>query len=161
VPLGGGRPRGCGLWRMARARRNGGGWGMIPTGVEGLVLLVALAGAGALGAVTRVLAGAALDFLVGRDDRISRGTLVVNVVGAFFAGIVAGWLPESEAGALAFVFTVGFLGAFTTFSTWMIEAHSLLADPRTRHHGFRYLALSVGLGVAAAAIGMAIGAGLG
>jgi fluoride exporter len=130
-------------------------------GVEGLVLLLALAGAGALGAVTRVLTGAAMDFLSGRDGPISRGTLVVNVVGALAAGIAAGWFPGSEAGAVAFVLTVGFLGAFTTFSTWMLEAHSLLADPRTRLHGLRYLALSVGLGVAAAAIGMAIGAGFG
>ncbi|MDF1523384.1 MAG: CrcB family protein, partial [Trueperaceae bacterium] len=40
--------------------------------------------------------------------------------GAFLTGVVAGGGAGSE---LATIAAVGFLGAFTTFSTWMAELH--------------------------------------
>jgi CrcB protein len=69
-----------------------------------------------------------------------RGTLVVNLSGAFALGVLAG--AGVEGGALLIAGT-GSLGAYTTFSTWMVET---IDGPR-----IRYLAVSIfgGLGVAA------------
>lgn len=55
------------------------------------------------------------------------GTLTVNLSGAFAAGILVGLatgrgLPDMVLAALG----VGFLGGYTTFSTWMVE--TILAE---------------------------------
>jgi len=55
------------------------------------------------------------------------GTLTVNLSGAFAAGILFGLatgrgLPDMVLAALG----VGFLGGYTTFSTWMVE--TILAE---------------------------------
>ncbi len=74
-----------------------------------MIAWVAMTVLGSLGAYARYRAG-----LVLRE----RGTLVVNLTGTFAAGVLAG------AGASATVLLIlgtGFLGAYTTFSTWMVE----------------------------------------
>lgn len=81
---------------------------------------LAVVAAGAIGAVARAWAG----WAVGRAwRRAGAGTLAVNLTGAFLAGVVLGagerW-PVGVASAVA----VGFLGAFTTFSTWTAELHA-------------------------------------
>jgi len=50
----------------------------------------------------------------------TRGTVLVNLTGAFALGVV-GALPGLSEGALR-PLAIGFLGAFTTFSGWMLEA---------------------------------------
>jgi CrcB protein len=63
------------------------------------------------------------------------GTLAVNVLGSFLLGFLAAWFrsrtelpPEWQA-----LWTVGFLGAFTTFSTFSNEVVGLLqADASLR-----------------------------
>jgi CrcB protein len=47
-----------------------------------------------------------------------RGTLFVNLTGAFVAGLVSGLHPSSTVLLIA---GTGFLGGYTTFSTWMVE----------------------------------------
>lgn len=79
-------------------------------------------------------------------------TLAINVVGSFLLGVVvvrggALW-PRDVTVALA----VGFLGAFTTFSTFSFEVQSLLRAGRGGA-ALVYVALSVVVGVAAAALG--------
>ena len=59
------------------------------------------------------------------------GTFAVNVSGSLLLGFLGGMLaqkltPQSEAMRLAL--GVGFLGGFTTFSTFEFETHALLAD---------------------------------
>ena len=73
---------------------------------------IVLALAGAAGAVARALLVRAWG---------SRGTLLVNLAGAFALGVAVG-LPALGEGALKGM-SVGFLGAFTTFSGWMLEAN--------------------------------------
>jgi CrcB protein len=55
------------------------------------------------------------------------GTFVVNVSGAFVLGVVFSVLRQREWGshALHSAITVGFLGAYTTFSTLMIDSYTL------------------------------------
>lgn len=86
------------------------------------------------------------------------GTLVVNLSGAFLLGLLFAWaterdvLPREIRGPLM----IGFLGAYTTFSTWMLESWRLVED------GAWQLALlnlggSVLLGVIAVVGGLAVG----
>ncbi len=52
------------------------------------------------------------------------GTLSVNVLGAFVLGLVV----VRADGAVRDVLAAGFVGGFTTFSTWMVETVGLMAD---------------------------------
>ena len=81
--------------------------------------------------------GANARFLVARgvgalfETRFPLGTFVINVSGSFLLGVLGTVIadkvfPASEAMRLAL--GVGFLGAFTTFSTFEFETHALLND---------------------------------
>lgn len=81
-------------------------------------------GANARFVVARVVGAAA-------DTPFPLGTFVINVSGSFLLGVLGTVvaqkvLPHSEAMRLAL--GVGFLGAFTTFSTFEFETHALLED---------------------------------
>ncbi|MFQ5466715.1 MAG: fluoride efflux transporter CrcB [Kiloniellaceae bacterium] len=83
------------------------------------VLIVA--GGGALGAATRYLVYVAAGHLLGAGFPF--GTLIVNVVGSFAMGALTEvmalvWSASSEA---RLFLAVGFLGAFTTFSTFSLD----------------------------------------
>lgn len=87
-------------------------------------------GAGALGTGARYLVGAwALERL---GAGFPYGTLIVNVAGSFALGVVAhlataaAWSPELR-GAVA----IGFLGGFTTYSSFNQETLTLLGGGAT------------------------------
>ncbi len=57
------------------------------------------------------------------------GTGVVNILGTLlFAVFVAMHQKEVVSSELLFVFGVGFAGAFTTFSTWMVETGRIMRE---------------------------------
>jgi len=65
------------------------------------------------------------------ETRFPLGTFVINVGGSFLLGVLGTVIadrvfPSSEAMRLAL--GVGFLGAFTTFSTFEFESHALIED---------------------------------
>ena len=65
------------------------------------------------------------------ETRFPLGTFVVNMSGSFLLGVLGTIIamkvmPSSESMRLAL--GVGFLGAFTTFSTFEYETHALLED---------------------------------
>lgn len=88
-------------------------------------LLVAVGGA--LGSMARYGTGV----LVGQvwRDSFPLGTLVINVVGSLAMGVVVGTLarftPPWQGDARLFV-AVGILGGFTTFSSFSLDAISML-----------------------------------
>lgn len=91
-----------------------------------MLQVLAIAGGGALGALARFWMSAELYRLFGRG--FPWGTLAVNVLGSFLMGLLfvlflerlaAG--PEVRSAVL-----VGFLGAFTTFSTFSLETLNLV-----------------------------------
>jgi CrcB protein len=90
-------------------------------------VLLAVASGGALGALARY--GVELGGDVGRDG-FQWPTLVVNVSGAFLLGLVYTLLAERVRPTpyLRAFLTIGFLGAYTTFSTWTVEAVLLVRD---------------------------------
>lgn len=84
---------------------------------------------GFLGANARFLVARGVGVLF--DTRFPLGTFVINVSGSFLLGVLGiilaqKMMPSSEAVRLAL--GVGFLGAFTTFSTFEFETHALLED---------------------------------
>ncbi|MCB0880678.1 MAG: fluoride efflux transporter CrcB [Thermoleophilia bacterium] len=110
-------------------------------------LLVALAGGA--GAVARLGAGEWVTRRAPRD--FPWGTFAVNQAGACALGALVGAGPSAR---MAVVAGAGFLGAFTTFSTWMLEADRLDEARRPGAAG-AYVVLSVVAGVAAFLIGRA------
>jgi CrcB protein len=110
-----------------------------------------LGGAGALG---RFLLDAAVSLRAGRQ--FPTGTLAVNASGAFLLGLLAGLGVGGRAMLLAGVAT---LGSYTTFSTWMLESHRLGEDGELRLAAAN-LAVSLLVGIGAAAAGWALGGAL-
>ncbi len=122
--------------------------------------LALIAAGGAAGAVSRYLVDSAiLDRFAGA---FPIGILVVNVSGAFAVGLLAalivdrGVLPADLRAPLM----VGFLGAYTTFSTLMVDSWRLIED------GLPLLALgnlvgSVAIGLVAVVAGLWLGRSLG
>jgi CrcB protein len=90
--------------------------------------IVAIGIAGALGALARY----GLDGAVARrlPAPFPGGTFVVNVSGAFALGFLMTLLTEQLTTApwLRSALTIGFLGAYTTFSTLSYESYRLLED---------------------------------
>ena len=106
----------------------------------GVTAWTLLALAGGVGAVAR--------FGV---SRLPLGTLVANATGAFALGLLVG----AGAGATTTrVVGTGFLGGYTTVSTWMVETAQ-----QDRRRAALSLAAGLALGLAGVAAGRAIARG--
>ena len=88
---------------------------------------------GAAGAVSRYLLVAWVTTWL--PHRFPYGTLCVNVLGSFLLGCAFVMVVERMGGHAAWraVFMTGFLGAFTTFSTFSLENYSLLVSGHWGH----------------------------
>jgi len=85
------------------------------------------------------------------------GTMVVNITGCFSFGLVWGLFesrlavsPEIRAAML-----IGFMGAFTTFSTYMFETSALLRNSQWIYAGANVLVQNL-VGIAALVLGIAL-----
>lgn len=90
-------------------------------------LLVGLGGF--IGANARYLAARWAGSLV--EGRFPLGTFLINVSGSFLLGLLGAVIAQKavpNADALRLALGVGFLGAFTTFSTFEYETHALVED---------------------------------
>ncbi len=56
------------------------------------------------------------------------GTLAVNIIGCFFAGAAWAFFENKwpAAGQVRVVVMIGFMGSFTTFSSYMLETQQLM-----------------------------------
>jgi len=120
--------------------------------------LLAIAAGGALGALAR-------HGLVGRFESLFNGQqligmpvglIAVNALGSLLMGALVAasalaWSPGSAARAFL---AVGLLGAFTTFSTFALEASTLIQRGALGHAAL-YIGASVGLSIAGLFAGMA------
>ena len=81
-------------------------------------------------------------------------TMAVNVAGSFLIGLLAGLFGGWETGQSARLFLItGFLGGFTTFSAFSLDALALWERGAQFQAGF-YVLGSVVLSLLAAAIGL-------
>lgn len=88
-------------------------------------MLLAIAAGGAAGALGRHFVNLGMVALLGHG--FPWGTIAVNVLGSFIMGVIVhamavSWTVTPEVRALL---TVGFLGAFTTFSTFSLDVATL------------------------------------
>ena len=122
--------------------------------------LVLIAAGGAAGAVTRYLVDTAVSERLG--GAFPWGTFVINATGSFVLGLLFALaiersvLPASIRGPVL----IGFIGAYTTFSTLMLESWRLAEDGAVML-AFANVAGSALIGIVAVFAGLAIGRALG
>jgi len=108
---------------------------------------------GALGAASRYWVAGLLQQWTGSG--FPWGTVGVNLIGSFLLGfVVQASLLGGWTGELRLFVAVGFLGAFTTFSTFAYEALELLRAGQTTE-ALVYVGLNLVAGVLLVALGMA------
>ena len=119
-----------------------------------LMPYVLVATGGALGTLARFILSRWVGALV--DTRFPLGTFLVNVSGSFLLGVIGTLVADRvvpNADSLRLALGVGFLGAFTTFSTFEYETHALFEDGSWLT-GLSNLFLSLFLGLLAVRAGI-------
>ena len=114
-------------------------------------LWLAAAALGGVGAVLRFLLDGAVSRAVNRD--FPYGTMVVNLTGAALLGLTSGLALRGQASVLL---GAALIGAYTTFSTWMLETQRLTEEGELGS-AVANVVLSLALGLGAAAAGRAVG----
>ena len=115
-------------------------------------LLVAVCGGA--GAIARFLVDGTLQR--SRLGEFPWGTLAVNLSGAVALGLLVGLSAPHRTMELIGTATIG---SYTTFSTWMLETHRPAEDGEPRLAWLNVI-VSLALGLAAVAVGRAIGRAL-
>ncbi|ADE15512.1 CrcB protein [Nitrosococcus halophilus Nc 4] len=114
-----------------------------------------IAFAGAVGTLSRYALSGFVQKLCG--EKFPWGTLAVNVVGCFLFGMV--WALAEErlllSGETRFIVLTGFMGAFTTFSTFAFESSQLVRDSEWLLAAANLISQNV-LGLACVFLGFAV-----
>jgi fluoride exporter len=114
-----------------------------------------IAAAGAAGAVCRHLVGLAMLRLT--DSRLPYATFAVNLAGSFLVGFLMALfaLRGQLDSQLRIALTVGFLGSFTTYSSFALETVQMVQN-RQGVAAATYVGAMLGTGAAACLGGMAL-----
>lgn len=121
--------------------------------------VIAIAGGGALGALLRFWVANGIYAWLGRG--FPHGTLFVNVTGCLLMGLLTELLLQRLPAAVEYraALLVGFLGAYTTFSTFAIETLALF-EQGSHWKALLNILLSVLLCLVGVWIGVVAGRGL-
>ena len=121
--------------------------------MEHFTKILSVAAGGAFGAASRYLIN--ILPLANLFDEFPFPTFLINVVGSFFIGFLFIIFTDKFAANenLRLALTVGFLGAFTTFSTFELEIFELVRE-RYLTTAFVYLFLSVAIGFVGVLVGV-------
>ena len=122
--------------------------------VKLLTQCLAVGAAGFFGAIARLLIGL---FCRYEFPHFPVGTLIVNLTGSFALGWFMGFV-SNRAGfpeTIRLAITVGFIGTYTTFSTFMYESDALIRDPQWIKAAMNIVG-SVVLGLIAVRLGAAL-----
>ncbi len=104
---------------------------------------------GFFGAISRFYIG---QLLKSTNQKIPYATILVNMLGSFLFGAVIGLGIKNNVQDLYLFLTGGFLGAFTTFSTFTYESVSMLQQ-KEKLKSFLYIGTHLFMGVVMAALG--------
>jgi CrcB protein len=118
------------------------------------LLLIALAGS--IGTLARYGLGG---FIQNATSKLFPwGTVAVNLLGCLLFGVVWAALDERwrGSGQLRMIILIGFMGAFTTFSTFIFELERLLSDAEWLPALGYFSIHNIG-GLAAFMVGLALG----
>ncbi len=119
-------------------------------------LLLAIAGAGGLGAVARYLLVLAVQTAW---PGMPLGVAIVNVLGCFGFGCCWALAADRWSPTIAAAVLVGFFGAFTTFSSFAADCHTLWTDGRLTAWAINLVGQNVA-GLLAVVAGVAVGEAL-
>ena len=113
------------------------------------ILLIATGGA--LGSISRYII---YNFYIFFFPNFPVGTFFVNFTGSFFIGLLIGYLENNlyNETFIGFFLIIGFLGSFTTFSSFSIEVIEFINDKKFINALF-YIILSVSLCIFGAFLG--------
>ncbi len=120
------------------------------------VIYVALGGA--MGAAGRYLTGVAMLRMFGQTA-FPLGVISVNIIGSFLMGVFVVIASQRGLTQYAPFAMTGFLGGFTTFSSFSLETITLI-ERGDIVHGVLYVLLSVGLSLGALALGLVVTRGM-
>lgn len=115
------------------------------------LLFIALGGA--LGSVLRYLTSVWTLKLIGETWLVS-GTTIVNITGCFLIGLIFHILEAGEwmDTSIKLFLIVGFLGGFTTFSSFGIEGFNIIGQ--SFQYGLLYMGLQIAGGLGAVWLGL-------
>ena len=120
---------------------------------KALLEYLAVAGAGAAGAVTRLFVGR---LFLWTGSGFPVGTFIINITGSLFLG----WFMTRIGGRITtpmqLAIGTGFVGAYTTFSTYMFESDRML-NGGDSVRAILYLVGSLVLGLIAVRAGVILG----
>lgn len=110
--------------------------------------LIFIAIAGALGTVSRYGLSQFTHSILGKN--FPWGTLVINVAGCFIIGLLATLFADTNAFSkeIQLAATVGFLGAFTTFSAFSYDSYTFFSSG-TWEMGLMNIAANIIIGMLA------------
>ena len=117
--------------------------------------MIIVGAGGFAGAIARYALGIWIGERWGRNFPL--GTLVINLTGSFLVGLLLPLLTERFLvnPQWRLLLVVGFLGAYTTFSTFEYETGALLKDGQVLY-AFLNITLSVAVGFLALKVGEAL-----
>ncbi|WP_121067111.1 fluoride efflux transporter CrcB [Chachezhania antarctica] len=123
-----------------------------------IATLIQVAAGGATGAMCRYLLGLGVVHALGREP-FPMGVLVANILGSFLMGVLFVTFAHRGLTHLGPLVLTGFLGGFTTFSSFSLETVDLI-DRGEFGWAAAYVALSVGVSVLALILGMTLARGV-
>lgn len=117
-----------------------------------MTILILVGIGGFLGAIARY---ALANFIQSKHkSSFPYGTYIINLTGSFLLGVLFG--KSNLSPEMFFLFGTGFMGAFTTFSTFEFESIELIRKGKVII-SLTYQVLSIVLGIALAFLGYLLG----